>query len=345
VTRDDLLGALSNDQVLAFLRVVRAGESSQDFIAYRTLYGGETFDSFADHPKRAITKNGVTSTAAGAYQFLARTWYALTKQYGFTDFSPASQDQGAVALIAGRHALEDVIAGRLDAAIRKCNREWASLPGSPYGQPTRTYAQAEATFLEYGGSLAAVGDVVPTVTKEVTMAPLVIPILSALSSLIPQLGSLFGGSEVAQRNVAAGSIVANAIVQATNAVNLQEAAERIQNDPQALQAARQAVADIWPSVTEVGASGIDGARKAAIAPDQLPFFKQGVFWITVGLVPLVYIIVLASLAKWEFIGDITSETRAQVIGTALGTLLGGIIGYFYGTSAGSARKTELMGGK
>jgi muramidase (phage lysozyme) len=345
VTRDELIGALTNDNVLAFLRVVRAGESSQDFIAYRTLYGGETFDSFADHPKRAITKNGVPSTAAGAYQFLARTWYALTKQYGFTDFSPASQDQGAVALIAGRHALEDVIAGRLDAAIRKCNREWASLPGSPYGQPTRTYAQAEATFLEYGGSLAAASGVVPTVTKEVTMAPLVIPILSALSSLIPQLGSLFGGSEVAQRNVAAGSIVANAIVQATNAVNLQEAAERIQNDPTALQAARQAVSDIWPSITEAGSDGIKGARQAVVDSANVPLWRQAPLVMAVLFLPLIYIVVLASIGKWEYIGDITSETRAQVIGTVLGILFGGIVGYFYGTSAGSARKTEIMGGK
>ena len=47
-------------------------------------------------------------------------------------------------------------AGRIEAAIAKCNREWASLPGSPYGQPTRTMAQALATYDAAGGMRAPV---------------------------------------------------------------------------------------------------------------------------------------------------------------------------------------------
>ena len=45
----------------------------------------------------------------------------------------------------------DLRAGRWDAAIRKTNKEWASLPGSPYGQPTLSMARAKQVLLAYGG--------------------------------------------------------------------------------------------------------------------------------------------------------------------------------------------------
>ena len=112
----DLREALANANVLAFLRVLRAGETNQTEGAYRMMFGGELFDSFDDHPRRLITRNlggkPITSSAAGAYQFLARTWDGLVKQYGFANFRPETQDLAAIALIKGRKALEDVIAGR-----------------------------------------------------------------------------------------------------------------------------------------------------------------------------------------------------------------------------------------
>ena len=343
MTRDDLKAALRDTNVRAFLRVIRQGESGQDDDAYTIIYGGSHFTSFADHPRKLVTAGKWTSTAAGAYQFLKRTWDALVKQYAFPDFSPQSQDEAAVALIAGRKALPDVIAGRFHEAVRKCRLEWASLPGAGYGQPEKTLAQALAVYQRFGG---AVAETQPKVTQEKKVAPFIIPALQALAGLIPILGPMFGsGSETANRNVAAATAVADAVVRATGAVNIQEAVERVQSDPEALQAATHAIADIWPSITEVGTGGIDAARKAATSPNSVPFYQQGVFWITVGLMPLVYVIVLAALGKWEYIGDVTSETRAQVIGTVLGTILGGIVGYFYGTSAGSQRKTDVLAEK
>jgi muramidase (phage lysozyme) len=47
-----------------------------------------------------------------------------------------------------------VIAGNFQEAVRKCAREWASLPGSPYGQPMRTLAQALETYASYGGDIS-----------------------------------------------------------------------------------------------------------------------------------------------------------------------------------------------
>lgn len=131
----DLLG---NENCRAFLALIRRCEGAN----YNTLFGGGTFSGWADHPRQKITRplggRAITSSAAGAYQFLARTWDDCKAATGLPDFSPASQDLGALWLINRREALQDVVAGNWRAAIGKCNKEWASLPGSPYGQPTRS---------------------------------------------------------------------------------------------------------------------------------------------------------------------------------------------------------------
>jgi hypothetical protein len=81
------------------------------------------------------------SDASGRYQFLSTTWDGLKTKIGAVDFSPAAQDLAAVELIRQRGALEDVEAGRLEAAIAKLNQTWASFPGSPHGQPTKPLAR------------------------------------------------------------------------------------------------------------------------------------------------------------------------------------------------------------
>lgn len=138
----------------AFLWVIRSCEGTAGLDGYRMLYGGGLFNSFVDHPNRTVTAGGYTSTAAGAYQILYRTWRDFIAANGPHDFSPDSQDLCARWLIGRRGATADVEAGRLEAAIAKCNKEWASLPGSPYGQPTRDMAYCRAKFKQAGGQEA-----------------------------------------------------------------------------------------------------------------------------------------------------------------------------------------------
>ncbi|QJR16276.1 glycoside hydrolase family 24 protein [Usitatibacter palustris] len=152
MTRDEFRIAVRHRNVVAFLRLIRQGESNQSDTAYRVMFGGALFNVPPwQHPHRKVTVGRLTSTAAGAYQFLARTWDGLVRQFQFEDFSPDNQDLGAVALIAQRGALEDVIAGRIAEAVRKCRKEWASLPGAGYGQPERTFEQVMATYQHYAG--------------------------------------------------------------------------------------------------------------------------------------------------------------------------------------------------
>lgn len=142
---------LNNKNVQAFLKVIRQGEGTSDANGYRRIFGGQLFTGWADHPRITVKKSGYTSSAAGAYQFIISTWDETRRMMGLRDFTPASQDLGAVGRIAARGALDDVKAGRFDLAVRKCAREWASLPYSPYGQPTLTIQKATNTYLASGG--------------------------------------------------------------------------------------------------------------------------------------------------------------------------------------------------
>jgi muramidase (phage lysozyme) len=147
-------GTLSNGNVRAFLRVIRRGEGTADEGGYKRLFGGGTFASFTDHPRISVTKNGYTSTAAGAYQALISTWDETKRIMHLPDFSPASQDLFAVGRIAARGALDDVIAGRFSTAVAKVAKEWASMPGSPYGQPTISMSTAANVYADAGGTVA-----------------------------------------------------------------------------------------------------------------------------------------------------------------------------------------------
>lgn len=145
---------VNNSNMRAMFAVIRRGEGTADQGGYSRLYGGGTFGSFTDHPRTAVTKWGRTSTAAGAYQALASVWDETANLMGLRDFSPVNQDLFALGRIAARGAVDDVLAGRIDEAIKKLGREWASMPGSPYGQGTITIATARTTFAAAGGQFA-----------------------------------------------------------------------------------------------------------------------------------------------------------------------------------------------
>lgn len=125
-----------NKNISAFLWAIRCCEGTDSADGYRMLFGGELFEGFEDHPNILVEKSGYRSTAAGAYQILYKTWTTVIQpNIKLPDFSPESQDAAAVFLIKNRGAIQDIKEGRIEEAVNKCNKEWASLPGSPYGQP------------------------------------------------------------------------------------------------------------------------------------------------------------------------------------------------------------------
>lgn len=139
-TRQQIEQALNNPNVRKMLNLIAATEGVKH--DYNTLFGNQRINNLNAHPniRKAFRQtNGKTNytTAAGRYQFLNGTWNNLAKRYGFRDFSAKNQDLGAVALIAGRGALNDVVNGNWQTAISKLGKEWASLPSSTYAQNKR----------------------------------------------------------------------------------------------------------------------------------------------------------------------------------------------------------------
>jgi lysozyme len=141
------------DNLKAFLLMLQYAEGTYGASAYRTLYGGDLFNDYSSHPNIKIRKGGITSTAAGAYQFLYKTWKELQQQLGLPDFSPISQDRAAIELIRRKGALEDIMAGRLSVAISKCRKTWASLPGAGYGQHEHSLNALAMVYQQKGGSI------------------------------------------------------------------------------------------------------------------------------------------------------------------------------------------------
>jgi muramidase (phage lysozyme) len=139
-------------QVRAALDTIAWAEGGK---SYNTLFGGGTF-SGNQHPNRAITAGGYTSTAAGRYQFLYSTWRGIQDDLGLADFGPANQDIGAVYLINQRGQLSKLLAGDFQGMMQGLGCLWAALPYATCGQTTRPLAQ---TLSYYNSALAVYGGV------------------------------------------------------------------------------------------------------------------------------------------------------------------------------------------
>lgn len=137
-------------QVRAALDTIAWAEGGK---SYFTLYGGGSF-SGSQHPNRAITAGGYTSTAAGRYQFLYRTWIEIKNRLGLPDFSARYQDIAAVDLIAQRGQLSKLLAGDFEGVMKGLGCAWAALPYATCGQTRRPLDQ---TMNYYRSALAAYG--------------------------------------------------------------------------------------------------------------------------------------------------------------------------------------------
>lgn len=330
----------------AFLRMIREGESGQTEAAYRTIVGGGQVSDLTDHPRQRVYVEPlkVWSTAAGAYQFLERTWDGCVRALGLADFQPQSQDAAAVYLIRGRQALDDVLAGRVQDAIRKCAREWASIPGSPYGQPVMTMQRALDVYRTWGGTDRPDGAAAPIESREIKKegampipVPIVTALLPSLIEAIPKLGRLFSsGSKTAERNVAAAEVALEVVQQAVGARNAQEAIEIVQTDTSARALAEQAIDARWYELTEAGGGGIEGARKAdAAARAAGDILHSPSFWVALLLIPLVYMVLVSVLfgvgPEWP------ADVRAAIATAIVSMVVGAVSGYYFGQTTSRNR--------
>lgn len=167
--------------------------------------------------------------------------------------------------------------------------------------------------------------------------------LTSLLPMVPELIRSFGsdGSKMAERNARAAEIIVEAAKTATGATTEQEAVQRIESDPAAREAFTTAVRQQWYDIVDAGGGGVEGAREFAKASltrgDE--FWRMGVFWVTLALLPLLYgtvYLVLTGSAE-----AFSGELRAAIASSVVTGVLGGIIGFWLGLKF-SAPKSDVL---
>jgi muramidase (phage lysozyme) len=144
--------------VRALMRMISASEANSPR-PYSILYGGEHFEDLSGHPDRCVEilvgpNTGDCSTAAGRYQMLTTTWYAMAKQYHpnppslFWDtysFAPEYQDEVVYRWLSdpdawgGADIIQLLQDGKLDEVLRILSPTWTSLG---YGIETNSMTSA-----------------------------------------------------------------------------------------------------------------------------------------------------------------------------------------------------------
>jgi muramidase (phage lysozyme) len=206
-TLAEYVALLQNNNVAAWLRVLREGESSQNEDAFTELYGGTHFESFGDHPRKHFPlPDGRNTSAAGAYQITETTWNDWTAHLGQMPFTPDNQDACAVWLTERAGALDDVIAGRLTHAIARCTGVWSSLAlakrqaEAPQSSPPTAGIERKGRSPSHRNcgeshrNCGASPQVAPPQPAKAKSMGILAALLPTILQMLPQLVSVFGSS-------------------------------------------------------------------------------------------------------------------------------------------------------
>jgi len=176
-------------------------------------------------------------------------------------------------------------------------------------------------------------------TDKPIMAPIVAALLPSLISAIPEVAKLFGSGPKTDKTAAIAQKVAETVIAATGAPNLQAAVETVQADPQMRKQATEAVQAIWYELQEIG-GGIGAAREFSVraAAEPAPFYKMPAFWISLALLPLLYGTVWLVLTGAE---GFTNELRAAIASSVVTGVLGAVAGFWLGSSFTTSRSRGL----
>jgi muramidase (phage lysozyme) len=127
-------------------KVIKTGEGTLGDKGYTTQFTGKQFSDMSRHPAQINSANGLSSDAAGAYQFLSTTYNPAAKALGITDFSPESQEKVGKYLAQQRGMNTDIVHTDKASFLKSLDKiapEWASMPTIKTG--TSYYGQGGLT--------------------------------------------------------------------------------------------------------------------------------------------------------------------------------------------------------
>lgn len=133
-------------------RLLHLSDNGYNVLVGSTPNAPLLFDSYVSHPRRH--NEATNSDAAGRYQFMGRFWPAYQKSMNLPDFGPDSQDKWAIQLIRECHAYDDIAAGNIEDAIRKCAARWMSFPGAGFHQRQNQMVDLLRAYRLAGGGVA-----------------------------------------------------------------------------------------------------------------------------------------------------------------------------------------------
>lgn len=158
-------------------------------------------------------------------------------------------------------------------------------------------------------------------------------LLPVLTSAVPELVKLIKpDSKSAEKNATIAAKAFEVAQAALGAANAQDVAERIQSDPAAAQAVREAVQANWYTLVEVG-GGIAAARESdtAAAIAGLRAWHSPSFWAMLLLLPLVYMLVGSIAGLWGY-SEWSDDVRAAIATAMVSLIVGSAAGYYFGAT-------------
>lgn len=187
--------------------------------------------------------------------------------------------------------------------------------------------------------------------KDEPMAPIASTILMnaipALFNKLPEIASIFKNPNVSERNIEAVSRVGQIIIESTGSTNIQQAVERIEESPEAAQAANEALrmnraelTDMMERINKMHQGNIAAARAHNVEEGFMidtPWFKAKF----IHLLSLFFIGFSGAFA-WANWVDLTPELKGAIITLMIIAGWNGVRDYWMGSSSGSDKKTDLM---
>lgn len=163
-----------------------------------------------------------------------------------------------------------------------------------------------------------------------------------LAEMIPQIAKAFDKKSETPAKIEAATKIIDTVVKATGTTNIQAAVELMQQSPEALKTARDAVVT-EPSIIgllEIG-GGIEVAREANLAVQNAPqgFWRNPAFWfVMTAVVPPLYGVV--GVLLWRMPAP-SEQLVTQVVTGILG-LAAVAAAYYLGSTQGSMQKTNII---
>jgi muramidase (phage lysozyme) len=149
-------GSVGTREQRAMLDAIAFAEGTRDQPnnGYKTLFGFGQFNDYSKHPDTVVRSGGYASAAAGRYQFMPGTFNRLAKKLGLKDFSPESQDKAAIELARELGITQNILSkeGMSARVADILGNQWASFPGSPFGQPTKPLSSIQKAYQKSLGS-------------------------------------------------------------------------------------------------------------------------------------------------------------------------------------------------